>query len=343
MSGGRQGRDEGSNVPTHLDEHSAEEISVLILGYLKTGMSPFFPYEPDRSREAPILDVFESSSSELLRNNIRKAVAMCIARESAMRDGASLITMLLNLAEETRADQAQGSVAKLAMRRSFAGLGQADLRAVKRRLIGALMRLSPRERLLCDVLEYNLADPIYTDVCMSLAAGSSDGPRRFLESLPLAYAVYERNRNEVDLPGVVRMFIQTMGVSFWTTRGSSLILSAEGSATGVALDVLKAARLEPIVRPLDIHETLFEVSIRWPYSTRRFLSTEPFLPTSAQRDGLLRFWIECMQDPQAPTLDALALISMIPDDESPKWKVDVGTEYVEVTAYGVMPWTDHLG
>ena len=278
------------NNTTPIEDLSTEDIFEEIIQYLKTLKSEYFKYNPREPREDAILRIFEDTTDEHLKNKLRKAMYLCLEREKLLRNDPKLILQLLNLVDEMRVTQAKNILLKLANMKEFPGISPLSTKQLKRKIFSILRKFDIPEKDLKDIVDNNITDPLYTEICLIASAQLHPKVGSFKDNLPIAVKVYKSNPKKVRLSSVFRTFLHKVGEDVWNLLGGSVFLSS-GSELKTITGVFSDAGLNPNFSPVGDEET-YEILIEWPYRHRKTVSTTLYGISDSQRKSLKDYWEE---------------------------------------------------
>ena len=301
-SGGDKGDFEIMNTAlSRLDGLTDERTYEEIIQYLRTGMSEYFENNPKEPIEEAILQVFDETGSELLRNKLRLGVAKCFERPDLFNEPLSLIFRLLRLVEEMRVTQVTETLLRLVTSPLSQILGKEEKsKKVKERIISVLLALNVSGKSIRDIIYCNIIDPSYTEICMAAAAKTSSWMDDFLYFLPTALYLNEMYPDKVPLHNVLKAFLYSAGKNFWAVRGNEMLIRTD-TRLYTFLELLERAKLSPTILSLisGISDFVFEIIIDFPFSDGYKVSTNLVNPSPIQIYLVEKFWSERMsKEPQ---------------------------------------------
>lgn len=246
---------------------TVETIYEEIVQYLKTCRSKIFDFDPREPREEVILRTFEPTGDERLKNKLRQAVYIAFEREELFSHGYEFIWRLLVLADEMKVTQAKNILLELARTHDFPGMPAGDKARLKNHIIAVLLKFDIPKEALKDIIDNNISDPDYTEIC--LGASTLLIPRfdSFVKYFPIALRQYRRYPRKVSLESVLRVCLDCIGKALWQDRGDQLLLCDLNHMAEILI-LFHRAGLEPLIYPVDSNETSFEFLVKWPFDDK---------------------------------------------------------------------------
>ncbi|HLP44994.1 MAG TPA: hypothetical protein VK469_03570 [Candidatus Kapabacteria bacterium] len=191
-----------------------ETIYEEIIKYLKTRRSRYFNFVSKELREEAILKVFKNTSSEKFKNKLRQAIYLCLARENLFTGKLRITSRLIDLAKEMRVTQVEGILVELARAPELSFISPRESVILKNQAIETLIEFDISKEVLKEIIDNNIFNPNYTEIC--LIASTKLIPRfdSFLEYFPIALSLCQDHPEKIDLSSVLKVGLLVMGDGF---------------------------------------------------------------------------------------------------------------------------------
>jgi len=280
-----------------VDDNRIESLLEDLHDWLATGLSKRFHTVPGEDRVDGVLRAFDSFQTERERNALRLAVYRCLDQLQSLTN-VRLITDLLTLVDELRVTRAKPLLASWATMPAFIQLRERDGKRLKRKLLSVLFKFDLDPELLRMLLDVNLTNPAYTEVCLTAYLNAATNVKLFIDQFHLALR-HREQLGQVDFPLVLRLFMMRYGPEMWSSRAGELLMNDE-EVTVSALTVLDDAAVGPEFSPIDNQQRSFELRICWPFGNVG--PVHAILPklTAAQREALYQWKRDSIRQPLTP-------------------------------------------